>query len=393
MSILLSERSKNIKPSPTLAVSARAAQLRAQGKDIISLSAGEPDFDTPEHIKNAAIEAINDGQTKYTAVDGTPKLKQAIINKFQRENNLDYENNQILTSCGAKHSLYNIFQATLDPGNEVIIPAPYWASYPDMVKLAGAIPVIVGTATNNNFKMGADDLEEAITTRTRIIILNSPSNPSGQNYNKNELTALSEVLLKHPDILIVTDDIYEHIFWGPEKFTNIINVCAELYDRTIVVNGVSKAYSMTGWRIGYAAGHEKIIKEMKKIQSQSTSNPNSIAQAAAIAALDGKQDFIRECVITFRKRHDFLINELQEIADINVLASEGTFYSFPDMNKLIKKFGNILNDIELAEFFLDKAEVAMVPGSAFGMPGCMRISFATSMKNLRESIKRIKKVL
>jgi aspartate aminotransferase len=390
---LLSERSKNIKPSPTLAVSARAAQLRAQGKDIISLSAGEPDFDTPEHIKNAAIEAINDGQTKYTAVDGTPKLKQAIINKFQRENNLDYENNQILTSCGAKHSLYNIFQATLDPGNEVIIPAPYWASYPDMVKLAGAIPVIVGTATNNNFKMGADDLEEAITTRTRIIILNSPSNPSGQNYNKNELTALSEVLLKHPDILIVTDDIYEHIFWGPEKFTNIINVCAELYDRTIVVNGVSKAYSMTGWRIGYAAGHEKIIKEMKKIQSQSTSNPNSIAQAAAIAALDGKQDFIRECVITFRKRHDFLINELQEIADINVLASEGTFYSFPDMNKLIKKFGNILNDIELAEFFLDKAEVAMVPGSAFGMPGCMRISFATSMKNLRESIKRIKKVL
>jgi len=393
LSILLSERSKNIKPSPTLAVSARAAQLRAQGKDIISLSAGEPDFDTPEHIKNAAIEAINDGQTKYTAVDGTPKLKQAIINKFQRENNLDYENNQILTSCGAKHSLYNIFQATLDPGNEVIIPAPYWASYPDMVKLAGAIPVIVGTATNNNFKMGADDLEEAITTRTRIIILNSPSNPSGQNYNKNELTALSEVLLKHPDILIVTDDIYEHIFWGPEKFTNIINVCAELYDRTIVVNGVSKAYSMTGWRIGYAAGHEKIIKEMKKIQSQSTSNPNSIAQAAAIAALDGKQDFIRECVITFRKRHDFLINELQEIADINVLASEGTFYSFPDMNKLIKKFGNILNDIELAEFFLDKAEVAMVPGSAFGMPGCMRISFATSMKNLRESIKRIKKIL
>jgi aspartate aminotransferase len=389
----LSERSKNIKPSPTLAVSAHAAQLRAQGKDIISLSAGEPDFDTPEHIKNAAIEAINDGQTKYTAVDGTPKLKQAIINKFQRENNLDYENNQILTSCGAKHSLYNIFQATLDPGNEVIIPAPYWASYPDMVKLAGAIPVIVGTAINNNFKMGADDLEEAITTRTRMIILNSPSNPSGQNYNKNELIALSDVLLKHPDILIITDDIYEHIFWGSEKFANIINVCAELYDRTIVVNGVSKAYSMTGWRIGYAAGPEKIIKEMKKIQSQSTSNPNSIAQAAAITALDGKQDFIRECVKTFRERHDFLINELQEIDDINVLASEGTFYSFPDMNKLIKKFGKILNDIELAEFFLDKAEVAMVPGSAFGVPGCMRISFATSMENLKESIKRIKKLL
>ena len=393
MSILLSERSKNIKPSPTLAVSAHAAQLRAQGRDIISLSAGEPDFDTPEHIKNAAIEAINDGQTKYTAVDGTPKLKQAIINKFQRENNLDYENNQILTSCGAKHSLYNIFQATLDPGNEVIIPAPYWASYPDMVKLAGAIPVIIGTAINNNFKISVDDLEKEITNRTRMIILNSPSNPSGKNYNKNELTTLSEVLLKHPDILIVTDDIYEHIFWGSEKFANIINVCAELYDRTIVVNGVSKAYSMTGWRIGYAAGPEKIIKEMKKIQSQSTSNPNSIAQAAAIAALDGKQDFIRECVKTFRERHDFLINELKEIDDINVLASEGTFYSFPDMNKLIEKFGKISNDMELAEFFLDKAEVAMVPGSAFGVPGCMRISFATSMENLRESMKRIKSIL
>jgi len=390
---LLSERSKNIKPSPTLAVSAHAAQLRAQGRDIISLSAGEPDFDTPEHIKNAAIEAINDGQTKYTAVDGTPKLKQAIINKFQRENNLDYENNQILTSCGAKHSLYNIFQATLDPGNEVIIPAPYWASYPDMVKLAGAIPVIIGTAINNNFKISVDDLEKEITNRTRMIILNSPSNPSGKNYNKNELTTLSEVLLKHPDILIVTDDIYEHIFWGSEKFANIINVCAELYDRTIVVNGVSKAYSMTGWRIGYAAGPEKIIKEMKKIQSQSTSNPNSIAQAAAIAALDGKQDFIRECVKTFRERHDFLINELKEIDDINVLASEGTFYSFPDMNKLIEKFGKISNDMELAEFFLDKAEVAMVPGSAFGVPGCMRISFATSMENLRESMKRIKSIL
>jgi aspartate aminotransferase len=390
---LLSERSKNIKPSPTLAVSAHAAQLRAQGKDIISLSAGEPDFDTPEHIKNAAIEAINDGQTKYTAVDGTPKLKQTIINKFQRENNLDYENNQILTSCGAKHSLYNIFQATLDPGNEVIIPAPYWASYPDMVKLAGATPVIIGTTINNNFKIGADELEKAITTRTRMIILNSPSNPSGANYDKNELIVLSEVLLKYPDILIVTDDIYEHIFWGSEKFTNIINVCAELYDRTIVVNGVSKAYSMTGWRIGYAAGHEKIIKEMKKIQSQSTSNPNSIAQAAATAALEGKQDFIRGCVNTFKERHDFLINELKEIDNINVLASEGTFYSFPDMNKLIEKFGKISNDIELAEFFLDKAEVAMVPGSAFGVPGCMRISFATSMENLRESIKRIKKVL
>ena len=268
-----------------------AAQLRAEGRDIISLSAGEPDFDTPEHIKNAAIEAINDGQTKYTAVDGTPELKQAIINKFQRENNLDYENNQILTSCGAKHSLYNIFQATLDPGNEVIIPAPYWASYPDMVKLAGAKPIIIGTTINNNFKIDADALEKEITSKTRMIILNSPSNPSGVNYNKNELAALSEVLLKYPDTLIVTDDIYEHIFWGSEKFTNIINVCAELYDRTIVVNGVSKAYSMTGWRIGYAAGPEKIIKEMKKIQSQSTSNPYFYSSSRSCCSFRRKTRF------------------------------------------------------------------------------------------------------
>ena len=393
MSKFLSERAKSIKPSATLAVSANAAQLRAQGKNIISLSAGEPDFDTPAHIKNAAIKALNEGQTKYTAVDGTQELKQAVINKFKRDNDLTYENNQILVSCGAKHSLYNIFQATLNPGDEIIIPAPFWASYPDMAKLSGAIPVIIKSTIDNNFKIDASSLEKAISEKTRMFLLNSPSNPSGSNYTKSELEEISEVLVKHPEILIVSDDIYEHIFWGSETFANIINVCEKLYERTIVVNGVSKAYSMTGWRIGYAGGPEKIIKEMKKIQSQSTSNPNSIAQAAAVSALNEKQDFIKDCVNIFKDRHDFLIKTLEEIDGMRVLKSEGTFYSFPDMNNIISKFESISNDIELAQFFLEKAEVAMVPGSAFGVPGCMRISFATSMENLKESMKRVKSIL
>ena len=393
MSIPLSERSKNIKPSPTLAVSARAAKLRDEGKDIISLSAGEPDFDTPEYVKNAAIEALNKGQTKYTAVDGTPELKQAIVNKFQRENNLEYKNNQILVSCGAKHSLYNLFQAALNPGDEIILPTPYWASYPDMAILAGAVPITITTTITENFKINAENLSEVISNKTKILILNSPSNPSGANYNKNELKAIAEVLLKYPDIAIVTDDIYEHIFWGSDKFANILNVCPELYDRTVVVNGVSKAYSMTGWRIGYAAGPEEIIKEMKKIQSQSTSNPNSIAQAASVSALNGKQDFIKECVNTFKERHDFIIKELKEIDGIKILESEGTFYTFPDMNNIINELQNISNDIELAEFFIEEAGVAMVPGSAFGTPGCMRISFATSMENIKEGTRRIKDIL
>ena len=393
MSTFSSERSKSIKPSPTLAVSARAAELRAEGRDIISLSAGEPDFDTPEYIKNAAINALHNGQTKYTAVDGTPELKQAIVDKFQRENNLEYKNNQILVSCGAKHSLYNLFQATLNPGDEIILPAPYWASYPDMAILAGAEPVIIRTTITENFKINVENLSQTITEKTRMIILNSPSNPSGANYSNEELLEIGEILLKHPNIIVVTDDIYEHIFWGSDSFTNIINTCPQLYDRTIIVNGVSKAYSMTGWRIGYAAGPDKIIKEMKKIQSQSTSNPNSIAQAAAVAALNGKQDFIKECVNIYKERHDVMIKLLKEIDGIKVLESEGTFYTFPDMNNAIKRIKKISNDIELAEFFLEEAGVAMVPGSAFGAPGCMRISFATNMENIKEGIKRIKDVL
>ena len=393
MSTFSSERSKSIKPSPTLAVSARAAELRAEGRDIISLSAGEPDFDTPEYIKNAAINALNNGQTKYTAVDGTPELKQAIVDKFQRENNLEYKNNQILVSCGAKHSLYNLFQATLNPGDEIILPAPYWASYPDMAILAGAVPVIITTTITDNFKINVENLSQAISEKTRMIMLNSPSNPSGANYSNEELLEIGEILLKHPNIIVVTDDIYEHIFWGSERFANIINSCPELYDRTIIVNGVSKAYSMTGWRIGYAAGPDKIIKEMKKIQSQSTSNPNSIAQAAAVAALNGKQDFIKECVNTYKERHDVIIKLLKEIDGIEILESEGTFYTFPDMNNIINRLQNISNDIELAEFFIEEAGVAMVPGSAFGVPGCMRISFATNMENIKEGIRRVKDIL
>tara|TARA_R110002094_G_scaffold149170_2_gene137864 strand:+ start:482 stop:1672 length:1191 start_codon:yes stop_codon:yes gene_type:complete len=393
LDIPLSHRAQSIKPSPTLAVTARAAELRAEGKDIIGLGAGEPDFDTPEHIKEAAIQALKKGQTKYTAVDGTADLKLAIINKFKRENDLVYNNNQILVSCGAKHSLYNLFQATLNPGDEIVIPAPYWVSYPDMAKLAGAEPVILKTTIADNFKITPDKLRGAISDRTRMVVFNSPSNPSGVSYSEEELAALGEVLVEHRDILIVTDDIYEHILWGQDKFVNIVNACPELYDQTIVVNGVSKAYSMTGWRIGYVGGPESIIKGMKKIQSQSTSNASSMAQAAAVAALDGDQTYIKESTGIFKERHDFVLKSLQAIDGINCLASEGTFYSFPDMNGLIEKLDGINNDIELAEFFLEKAEVAMVPGSAFGAPGCMRISFATSMENLEKSMERIKAAL
>ncbi len=393
MDIPLSRRAQSIKPSPTLAVTARAAELRAAGKDIIGLGAGEPDFDTPEHIKKAAIQALKKGQTKYTAVDGTAELKNAIIDKFKRENNLVYNNKQVSVACGAKHSLYNLFQATLNPGDEVIIPAPYWVSYPDMAKLAGAEPVIIKTTIDEHFKISPEKLRGAISDKTRMVVFNSPSNPSGVSYSEAELAALGEILLQHPDILIVTDDIYEHILWGQEKFVNIVNACPGLYDQTIVVNGVSKAYSMTGWRIGYVGGPEAVIKGMNKIQSQSTSNPASIAQAAAVAALNGDQTYIKESTGIFKERHDFVLKSLQAIDGINCLASEGTFYSFPDMNGLISKLDGINNDIELAEFFLEKAEVAMVPGSAFGAPGCMRISFATSMENLEKSMTRIKAVL
>ncbi len=389
----LSKRVKNIKPSPTLAVTARALALKAAGKDIISLGVGEPDFDTPEHIKQSAIAAINDGFTKYTAVDGITELKQAIINKFRRDNNLDYNLDQILVSCGGKQSFYNLAQAMLDPGDEVIIPAPYWVSYPDMVLLAGGKPVIIKTGIEQNYKITPEQLEKTISKRTRLLIINSPSNPTGSVYSSAELRALAEVLKHHPHVAIATDDMYEHIYWGNETFSNIVMVSPDLYERTIVLNGVSKAYAMTGWRIGYAAGPADLINAMKKIQSQSTSNPTSISQIAALTALKGDQGCIQTMLGEFKKRHDFVVDELNLTNGFECLESQGTFYVFPNVQNAIKSTKNIDNDIDLAEYLLETAGVALVPGSAFGAPGYLRISFATSMENLQKALLRIKNSL
>lgn len=393
MDLKLSQRANSIKPSPTLAVTAKAGQLRAEGKDIIGLGAGEPDFDTPEHIKEAAIKALGEGFTKYTPVGGTAGLIQAIIQKFKRENQLDYEADQILVSCGCKHSMYNLMQALLNPGDEVIIPAPYWVSYPDMAKLAGAETVIIKTNAEGNLKISPEQLQAAITNKTRLLILNSPSNPTGVCYTQDELAALGNVLKNHPDIIIATDDIYEHILWGQKSFKNIVNVCPELYERTVVLNGVSKAYSMTGWRIGYVGGPVSLINAMKKIQSQSTSNPTSIAQVAAQAALEGDQSYISTSNKIFKERHDYVYEQVNKIEGIECHASEGTFYIFPNFQGVIDRMENISNDIELAEYLLEKGEIAMVPGSAFGAPGYMRISFATSMENLQKAMERLEKIL
>ena len=392
MNIQLSDRVSRIKPSPTLAITARANQLKAAGKDIISLGAGEPDFDTPDHIKEAAIKAIRGGDTKYTAVDGTPELKLAIEGKFARDNSLVYKNNQILVSCGGKHSFYNLSQALLNAGDEVIIPAPYWVSYPDMVLLADATPVIVATHDDNHFKMTPEQLEAAITPKTRVVVINSPSNPSGVAYRRAELEALGEVLLKYPDIIVATDDMYEHILWTNEPFCNIVNCCPDLYSRTVVLNGVSKAYSMTGWRIGYAAGPSRLIQAMSDIQSQSTSNPTSVAQAAAAAALSGDQKCVEEMRVTFKERHDYLVTNLNTIDGIRCKPSDGTFYAFPNVEAFIKRLPadmQVATDLDLAEFLLVQANVATVPGSAFGTPGHLRLSFATSMANLKKALERI----
>lgn len=386
-----SQRVQMVKPSPTLAVTAKAAELRAAGHDIIGLGAGEPDFDTPEHIKAAAIQAIHDGKTKYTAVDGTTELKQAIINKFQRDNGLAYTPNQILVSCGGKQSFFNLSLALLNKGDEVIIPAPYWVSYPDMVAIAEGTPVIVEGGLDNRFKITPEQLEAAITEKTRLVVLNSPSNPSGTAYTRKELEALADVLLKHPDVLIATDDMYEHILWSDEPFCNIVMACPALYDRTIVLNGVSKAYSMTGWRIGYAGGPEWLIKNMKKIQSQSTSNPCSIAQAAAVAALDGSQECVKEMLVSFKKRHDYVVSRLNELPGVSAIEGDGTFYAFADFSDAMKTLG-FEKDTELAALFLEKG-VALVPGSAFGSEGCMRLSFATSDEALKKALDRLQQAL
>jgi aspartate aminotransferase len=389
LSIKTSARIQRVKPSPTLAVTALANQLRAEGRDVIGLAAGEPDFDTPDHIKEAAIQAIRNGQTKYTAVDGTAGLKQAIINKFKRDNGFDYKPEQILVSVGGKQAFYNMAQALLNPGDEVIIPAPYWVSYPDMVMLADAEPVIVAGSQEQSFKITAEQLKAAITDRTRLFVINSPSNPSGKAYTKAELKALADVLLEHPDIVIVSDDIYEHIVWTEEGFNNILNVCPELKDRTLVMNGVSKAYSMTGWRIGYTGGPAEIIKGMKKVQSQSTSNPCSIAQAAAQEALDGDQSFLKEMCDVFHERHDFVYSSLNAIEGVDCIASDGTFYSFPSFHAIIDRMDGIDDDVQLAQLLLEKAEVALVPGSAFGLSGHLRLSYATDMNSLEKALARI----
>ncbi|MDF2181074.1 pyridoxal phosphate-dependent aminotransferase [Neptuniibacter sp. CAU 1671] len=393
MNVELSNRVNNIKPSPTLAVTNRAAELRAEGKNIIGLGAGEPDFDTPEHIKQAAIEALNNGFTKYTAVDGTPALKKAIINKFKQDNGLDYEANQILVSCGGKQSFFNLALALLNPGDEVVIPAPYWVSYPDMVKIADAEPVIITTTQAQRFKITPAQLDEAITDKTRLVVLNSPSNPTGVSYSLEELQALGEVLKKYPNVLIATDDMYEHIRLNDAPFVNILNACPDLYERTIVLNGVSKAYSMTGWRIGYAAGPAKLIGAMKKIQSQSTSNPTSIAQVAAQAALEGSQECVAEMVAAFRERHTYVVNTLNTIPGVECIEADGTFYAFPSFQQIIDNDSRFEDDIALAEFLLNEAGVALVPGSAFGAPGNMRLSFATSLDVLKDALSRIKQAL
>lgn len=393
MDVQLSDRLASVKPSPTLAVTARANELKAQGKDIIGLGAGEPDFDTPEHIKEAAIEAIRAGKTKYTPVGGTPELKQAVIAKFKRDNGLDYQPGEILVSCGGKQSFFNMAQALLNPGDEAIIPAPYWVSYPDMVLLAGATPVILPTTVEQNLKITPEQLERAITPKTRLVVLNSPSNPSGLAYLKSELAALGEVLLRHPGIMIATDDMYEPFVWGAEPFCNIVDACPGLFERTAVLNGVSKAYSMTGWRIGYAGGPARLIKAMTDIQSHSTSNPTSISQAAAVAALNGDQQCVRDMCAAFRQRHDRLVEKLQALPGVTCLPSDGTFYSFPDFSGAIARLDGIDDDLQFAEFLLNEAGVALVPGSAFGAPGHGRISFATSQENLDKAVERIAAVL
>lgn len=390
LDLSLSRRVQRIKPSPTLAVTARAAQLKAAGKDVIGLGAGEPDFDTPQHIKDAAIAAINAGFTKYTAVDGTPSLKQAIVEKFKRDNDLDYTVDQVLVSVGGKQSFFNLAMALLDSGDEVIIPAPYWVSYPDIVLLADAKPVVIYTGIEQGFKITPAQLEAAITPKTKLVVINSPSNPTGVAYTRAELTALGEVLRRHPQILIATDDMYEHMLWADEPFANIVNACADLFPRSIVLNGVSKAYAMTGWRIGYAAGPKALVAAMKNVQSQSTSNPTSIAQVAAEAALRGDQACIEPMRRAFKERHDWLVAALNKLPGVRCLPAQGTFYAFASVQAAIAQ-RKMENDVALAERLLTEVGVAVVPGSAFGAEGYMRLSFATSLDTLKAAMTRLEK--
>ena len=386
---IVSNSLKRIKPSPTIAVTSKAREMRAAGKDVIGLGAGEPDFDTPDNIKEAAIEAIRKGDTKYTAVDGTPALKKAIQAKFSRENDLSYELDQISVGTGGKQVLYNAFMATINKGDEVIIPAPYWVSYPDIVLLAGGKPKIIKCDEKNNFKLTPEKLKKAVSKKTKWIIINSPSNPTGSGYTKDEIIALSKILIKYKNLYILSDDIYEHITYDGFKFFTIAQI-EKLKSRTLTMNGVSKSYSMTGWRIGYAAGPKEIIKAMAKIQSQSTSNPTSISQAAAVEALNGTQDFILDRSNSFKERRNFVVDSLNNIKGISCLSPEGAFYVFPNCKKLLNNKTKLKTDKDFVEKLLEKAEVAVVQGSAFGLEGYFRISYATSMDNLKKAMERIK---
>ena len=389
---IISDSLKKIKPSPTIAVTQKARELKAAGKDVIGLGAGEPDFDTPDNIKEAAIKAINEGDTKYTAVDGTPALKKAIVEKFKKENNLDYTTDQITVGAGGKHVIYNAMMATLNSGDEVIIPAPYWVSYPDIVLLAGGKPVIMECGEKQGFKINPSDLEKFITPKTKWIILNSPSNPTGACYSEKDIKAIADVLEKHNHVYILSDDIYEHVTYEGFKFFTIAQI-ESLKDRVLTMNGVSKAYSMTGWRIGYAAGPKDIVKAIAKIQSQSTTNPSSISQAASVEALSGTQDFIKKRADSFQERRDFVVKSLNDIDGINCLNPDGAFYVFPSCKGLIgKKDPNgkeIKSDTDFVQSLLENSGIAVVQGSAFGLEGFFRISYATSMENLKKALEKI----
>jgi aspartate aminotransferase len=391
MSTILSNRVQKVKPSATMAVSDKAKELKSQGIQIVSMGSGEPDFDTPTNIQKAAIKAIGNGETRYTAADGTPELKKAICEKFKRENGLDYSLNEVMVSCGGKQVFYNLCQAILNSGDEVIIPTPYWVSYPDMAILADATPVFIETGIDQDFKISPEQLEASITAKTKLLVFNSPSNPTGSVYSKSEIEALGSVLERYPHVLTISDDIYEHIRWGDDDFVNIAMACPNLKDRVIILNGVSKAYAMTGWRIGYAAGPESVIKAMKKIQGQSTSNPSSISQAAALEAITGDQSFITMMVEAFERRHDFLVDSLNAIDGIECPRSGGAFYSFPKVDGLIKRLG-LKDDVEFSTYCLEKLSLAVVPGSAFGSPGYVRLSFATSMDNIKLSVEKLASV-
>jgi aspartate aminotransferase len=388
----ISRRAQRVKPSPTLAVTALTNRLKAEGKDIVSLGAGEPDFDTPAHISKAGIEAITHGFTRYTNVDGIPELKDAIIAKFKRDNGISYERSQILVSSGAKQTIFNLCMAVLDPGDEVIIPAPYWVSYPDMVLLADGSPVMPSAGPEQGYKITAKQLAAAITPKTRMVLFNSPSNPTGAAYTRTELRALCDVLVEHPKVLIGTDDMYEKIYWAPEPFVSVLTVAPEFYDRTVTINGASKAYAMTGWRIGYCGGPKEIITAMGTIQGQSTSNASSISQKAAVAALAGDQQCVTDMRHAFKERHDWLNTALNSLPGVTCLPAAGTFYAFADVRGAMRNLG-LRDDNAFAEYLIDKAGVAVVPGSGFGAPGHMRLSFACSMQTLHKAIDRMRAVL